>query len=495
MKTEKSLKYYVYMILINKNVVYIGKGTGDRAWSHFKEALKYKNDDSSENAKCEAILEAERCGYEVEVVKIKENLTEHQAFSLEAFYIDCYWGSEFLTNKVKGLSEKKRCNVKFSLDEAATEHHYNAYIRTQTGLFGDSKKASDETSNMLTFAGAKRLIEESEILAIHKHGLLCDAYNLCVIESIEVIRLLDLIGVDVTSIFFISQVKEKCEYISEHFGCFIRFNFLETKMRKFNTIIMNPPFKHDSKFIKKALEVSNNVVCITPASYLHSAGINAHKPEFKPRLERAIIDDNNGDKYFNAGMMTQLAISKFTKNETPSFVLENGKTGAKYTYNNDDFVSIVLNNTIAKNIANKVKTDARLETTKNSNNYIVFNRKLSVNTNGKILMGPDYYKGMVNGNTAINVGNPKNECTVFFNSSEEAENAIKFYSLPVIKLVCTYNAGLGGGAGKRMIKHAPVVDFTKEWTREMVQEHFNISDEEWEYAENVVNGVSIDEIR
>lgn len=494
---DASLNYYVYKIEINGNVVYVGKGKKQRAWSHLKEAELYAKADNAEteNLKCETLNAAKENGDKIEITKIKEHLNEWQALSLEAEYIDFYWDTPHLTNKVRGIKVEKRCAVTFDIDAVETELHYNLHFKSleKECTFGDT---TSETSNVLSFHAAKTLIKMSDIMAINNHGMI-PTYNFCVIESVEVICLLDLIGIDVSNAFFISESKDKCEYISSKYGCFNRFNFLGTKMRKFNSIIMNPPFSADTKFIEKSLEVADNVVCITPASFMFTAGVNAHKPEFKKRLNQIIIDDNRHGKYFSAAVQTHLAIAKFSSNETNSYILKDGITGAKYMYNNGDFVSLIINNITARSLNEKIRTTEKFVRADN-NFYVNFIRKLSVHTNtknaGQVLMGCDFYNGMVNSATSCSTEKPNTMSWMSFETEEQAQNAINFYNLPVLKVVCTYNAGLGGGAGKRMLDNAPVVDFKKAWTREMVQERFDITDAEWEYAERVVKGVSLDEI-
>lgn len=491
---DTSLNYYVYKIEINENVVYVGKGKNQRAWSHLKEAELYAKADNAEteNLKCEALNAAKENGDKIEITKIKEHLNEWQALSLEAEYIDFYWDTPHLTNKVRGIKVEKRCAVTFDIDAAETELHYNLHFKSleKECTFGDT---TSETSNVLSFHAAKTLIKMSDIMAINNHGMI-PTYNFCVIESVEVICLLDLIGIDVSNAFFISESKDKCEYISSKYGCFNRFNFLGTKMRKFNSIIMNPPFSKDKDFLEKALEVADNVVCIQPASFLYNNAANKHMPNVKPRLNYAIIDDNGTKKYFSANVDSALAISKFNKNCTPYYTLKNGQTNSEYIYGNDDFCSLILNNKTLKTLSEKISSIEKLQQIEN-NFYVDFSRKLSVNINKNtsIIMGADFYKGMVNGATKIVKEKPKKTCWASFNTEVEAQNAIDFYSLAPVRIVCAYYAG-SCGWGAPMVRNAPVVDFKKVWTREMVQERFGITDAEWEYAERVVQGISLDEI-
>lgn len=487
--------YQVYRLVDqDKKPFYFGKGVSARPEQHFEEAKKFNKADPQGNAeKLAKIQELLESGLKpsdmIEI--IKSNLNEHEAFSLEGIYIDEYWDS--ITNRVRGLSEEKRCFVKFDLSEPDTKIHYDRYIHSMDGKFTQTA----ETSNVMSFEAAKTLIEMSDIMVAYSMGW---SQRICVIESLEIVSLLSLIGYDTSDILFISTDSDKARYVFDTFGCFSGFEFIKApKKMKFNTIIMNPPFQYDTAFIDKALACADNVIAITPASYLHSMGVNAHRPEAKKRLKLAIIDDNRDNKYFSAKVGTHLALAKFTKDESPSYTLINGCSKVKYEYQNEDFVSLILNNISAKSIADKTRTEEKLNNYKGDEKpvYVNFNRKLSVHVDKSttMLMGADFYKGLTNSKTEVQFEKPKLLAWASFDTVEEAENAIEFYSYAPIKVACTYYSGLGGGtAGKKMVENAPVVDFTKKWTREMIQERFNITDLEWQYAENVVNGVSLDEI-
>lgn len=269
---------------------------------------------------------------------------------------------------------------------------------------------------------------------------------------------------------------------------------------KFDNVIMNPPFSKDKEFIALGLKLGEHVVSITPASWLFSVGKVAHRPEFKKRLKKVIVDDNRGQKYFNANPDSLLAVASFQE-ESDGFVLQNGVTDFCYQYENDESLTQLINNISAKSIAKKI-SNANKNTPEVTKRWAVhYRRKLSIHLDTRgVPGGRNFYQGIVNSKTipiksvAVPDAAYKTGCLRWYSSKAEAQNAIDFYNLPALKVACTYNAGLGGGAGKRMLDNAPVVDFKKAWTREMVQSYFGITDKEWEYAERVVQGVSLDEI-
>lgn len=269
---------------------------------------------------------------------------------------------------------------------------------------------------------------------------------------------------------------------------------------KFDNVIMNPPFSKDKDFIALGLKLGEHVVSITPASWLFSVGKVAHRPEFKKRLKKVIVDDNRGQKYFSANPDSLLAVASFQE-ESDGFVLQNGVTDFCYQYENDESLSQLINNISAKSIAKKI-SNANKNTPEVTKRWAVhYRRKLSMHLDTRgVPGGRNFYQGIVNSKTipiksvAVPDAAYKTGCLRWYSSKAEAQNAIDFYSLAPLKIYLTSIARLGGGAGKRMVEQAPVVDFKKAWTREMVQSYFGITDKEWEYAERVVQGVSLDEI-
>lgn len=105
--SEKSLlslgSYYVYGLIDprNKQIFYIGKGTGNRIFEHEIESLDNPNSDKLKLKTIEDIKENE---LEVEKIIINSNLTESEAFAAEAALINAfnYVGNSKLTNIIAG---------------------------------------------------------------------------------------------------------------------------------------------------------------------------------------------------------------------------------------------------------------------------------------------------------------------------------------------------------------------------------------------------------
>ena len=105
--SEKAIEhlngFYVYALIDPRNnlVFYIGKGTGNRVFSHEIESGKSQN---SEKAKLRKIREIETSGLSVKRVVVNWGMTEAEAFAAEASLINLmgFLSADALTNAVAG---------------------------------------------------------------------------------------------------------------------------------------------------------------------------------------------------------------------------------------------------------------------------------------------------------------------------------------------------------------------------------------------------------
>lgn len=95
--------FYVYALIDPRSnqIFYIGKGTGNRVFSHEAESGKSPK---SEKAKLQRIQEIEGAGYDVKRLIVNWGLAEAEAFASEATLINLvnYMSPEVLTNAVAG---------------------------------------------------------------------------------------------------------------------------------------------------------------------------------------------------------------------------------------------------------------------------------------------------------------------------------------------------------------------------------------------------------
>lgn len=95
----EGLGYYVYYLEDprDRKVFYVGKGTGDRVFSHATDALENYEDSDKMNT----IRDIIQAGYEVSHVVLRHGMTEDEAFEVESALID-FIGKDQLTNRVLG---------------------------------------------------------------------------------------------------------------------------------------------------------------------------------------------------------------------------------------------------------------------------------------------------------------------------------------------------------------------------------------------------------
>jgi len=94
-EVSEILKSYVYIYIDprTKEPFYIGKGKGDRLFSHLK--------DQSETEKIDRIKEIRKNGLEPQIDIIRHGLSDAEAALVEASLIDCI-GKDNLTNLKSG---------------------------------------------------------------------------------------------------------------------------------------------------------------------------------------------------------------------------------------------------------------------------------------------------------------------------------------------------------------------------------------------------------
>ena len=111
----EELKFYVYRLVDPRNghTFYVGKGSGNRVFSHVNSALKnnLKYNIEEDNLKYKTIREIKDAGLEVIHIIQKYGLDEDQAFLVESVLIDAYSIERKLTNKINGFNSSEPTNV------------------------------------------------------------------------------------------------------------------------------------------------------------------------------------------------------------------------------------------------------------------------------------------------------------------------------------------------------------------------------------------------
>lgn len=133
---SENRKYYVYRLVDPRTLqtFYVGKGCGDRALQHIKEAksLISKYEDAT-SLKTQQIADIIAAGKEVIIVIHRRGLTEREGFEVEAALIDCYPN---LSNIQKGHGNDRGCitleDLYLSLNTEVYQEPEEKYIIIKT---------------------------------------------------------------------------------------------------------------------------------------------------------------------------------------------------------------------------------------------------------------------------------------------------------------------------------------------------------------------------
>lgn len=155
-------RFYVYLLtnpLKNNEPFYVGKGCGNRAFWHIKQAKRgYKSH------KCNTIRQIIAAGCEPNVKFVDQNIDEDTAFDCEKLLIDligrAYVGAGPLTNVSKG-------------GEGATGLDRSGENNSNFGKYGldasfGGKKHSEETKQLMSEKQRGRLVSEETKLKMRK---------------------------------------------------------------------------------------------------------------------------------------------------------------------------------------------------------------------------------------------------------------------------------------------------------------------------------------
>jgi hypothetical protein len=99
----EQLRFYVYLLIDPRDgePFYVGKGSGDRCFSHIREARESDADARRGYPKLAKIRDIEDAGYDVHIDILRRGLAEEGALEVESVAIDML-GMDGLANKVKG---------------------------------------------------------------------------------------------------------------------------------------------------------------------------------------------------------------------------------------------------------------------------------------------------------------------------------------------------------------------------------------------------------
>ena len=117
-KTSKKLDHYVYALLDEGKIFYVGKGQGNRLFQHIQEEIP---EDQEGSKKLQKIRDIKQAGKEVGHVIVRHGLNKNEALRLEATIIDL-WNFE-----KKGLTNKNEGHQTIDNGIMTAEHAYRKY--------------------------------------------------------------------------------------------------------------------------------------------------------------------------------------------------------------------------------------------------------------------------------------------------------------------------------------------------------------------------------
>ena len=121
---KDQLQSYVYLLVDKRNneIVYIGKGTGDRIFDHSYESLAENIENTSEKIeRIRKLNETNNIGYYI----VRHGLSDHEAHILETALIDIFSnpnlkGIHNLTNKINGFKHELGLKTAKEIEEKYT---------------------------------------------------------------------------------------------------------------------------------------------------------------------------------------------------------------------------------------------------------------------------------------------------------------------------------------------------------------------------------------
>lgn len=154
-KTKEELKFYVYLLIDPRNnkIFYIGKGNGNRVFSHINEAI----DNPRETEKLETIRAIKNDKQNVMHYIVRHGLEENEAILVESVLIDFCTFKDFsevakITNIQaghysfnQGIKTDEECEILYNCEELKKEDiKHNILIININKTFDNKRKRKNE---------------------------------------------------------------------------------------------------------------------------------------------------------------------------------------------------------------------------------------------------------------------------------------------------------------------------------------------------------------
>ena len=170
------LQYYVYRLIDPRDgqTFYVGKGKGNRIFSHIYDEQVLKESDVTSD-KIQRIRDIKASGLEVIHVIHRHALNEQTAFEVEGALIDAYLGLANIQNGAgnseNGIMHVHEINQKYAAIEAVFEHKI-LLISINKGI----KNSSIYDAVRFAWKVNKNRAEKAEVILAVAHGIIRGAY-------------------------------------------------------------------------------------------------------------------------------------------------------------------------------------------------------------------------------------------------------------------------------------------------------------------------------
>jgi len=170
----RRLGFYVYRLIDPRNgeTFYVGKGKGNRVFSHIRAEQKLDGDETDNKLK--RIHEIHLAGFEVAHVIHRHGMDEDTAFEVEAALIDAYPG---LTNNVAGSGSD--CGAMHAQEIIRKYSAETAVFRHKAMLISVNRSAEERSlydATRYAWKVSLKKAKQAEVILATMHGLIVGAY-------------------------------------------------------------------------------------------------------------------------------------------------------------------------------------------------------------------------------------------------------------------------------------------------------------------------------
>jgi len=268
---------------------------------------------------------------------------------------------------------------------------------------------------------------------------------------------------------------------------------------KFDVVVGNPPYKQSVhlRFVTKAMTISNQyTVMIHPASWLLSKKKTKMYVDFSSKvgnnLEKIVLFNPNA--YFsNVGIFSPCGITYINSKKTQKEVLVINKfLCGEFTFSDKSEINHLHGTPLSK-IQNKIMAHGKFtqeHVKKETGNYYVnignIVGHINKNKQGSMYKD-DFYRFFCDVNKFKITSEPNlGKQFVGFQTEKEALSFNSYLQLKFPRF-CLAVVKIHNNAARGELDYVPWLDWNIEWTDEMLYKHFNLTDQEIQTIESIID--------